>query len=128
MSKALPWIYLALAVLGAILPWQANLEFIQASASGGFDLAGFISDANLTAASRSLSRDLLVAASAFSIWIVLEGRRLEVKGWRLTLLACVTISFACGGPLFLYLRERRLNELSANASAATETTSSMSSN
>jgi Protein of unknown function (DUF2834). len=41
-----------------------------------------------------------------------------VKGWRLTLLACVTVSFACGGPLFLYLRERRLNELAADVSAA----------
>ena len=111
MTKTLPWIYLVLAVLGAVLPWQANLEFIQSSASGGFDLSGFISDANLTAASRSLSRDLLVAASAFTIWIVIEGRRLEVKGWRLTLLMCVIVSFACGGPLFLYLRQRRLNEL-----------------
>ena len=116
MSKALPWIYLVLAALGAFLPWQANLEFMQESASGGFDLAGFIADANITAASRSLSRDLLIAASAFSIWIVFEGRRLQVKGWRLTLLACVTVSFACGGPLFLYLRERRLNELNTNAS------------
>lgn len=115
MPKALPWIYLLLAVLGGILPWQANIEFIQSSSTGGFDLAGFISDANLTAASRSLSRDLLVAASAFTIWIVVEGRRLDVKGWQITLLACVTISFACGGPLFLYLRERKLNELALNA-------------
>ena len=33
MRKALPWIYLLLAVLGAILPWRANLEFI--AESGG---------------------------------------------------------------------------------------------
>ncbi|MBL6798912.1 MAG: DUF2834 domain-containing protein [Synechococcus sp. BS307-5m-G39] len=125
MSRTLPWIYLTLAVLGAILPWQANLEFMQSSTATGFDIAGFITDANLTAASRSLSRDLLIAASAFSIWIVLEGRRLDVKGWRLTLLACVTISFACGGPLFLYLRERRLNELAAEGSATSPEQSSV---
>lgn len=125
MSRTLPWIYLTLAVLGAVLPWQANLEFMQSSTATGFDIAGFITDANLTAASRSLSRDLLIAASAFSIWIVLEGRRLDVKGWRLTLLACVTISFACGGPLFLYLRERRLNELAAEGSAASPEQSSV---
>ena len=125
MSRTLPWIYLTLAVLGAVFPWQANLEFMQSSTATGFDIAGFISDANLTAASRSLSRDLLIAASAFSIWIVLEGRRLDVKGWRLTLLACVTISFACGGPLFLYLRERRLNELAAEGSATSPEQSSV---
>jgi hypothetical protein len=27
------------------------------------------------------------------------------------LLSCITIAFACGAPLFLYLRERRLAEL-----------------
>ena len=111
MRSALIWSYCALAVLGAILPWQANLEFIQAAASPGFDLAGFIHDANLTAASRSLSRDLLIAASAFTIWIGVEGRRLQVRGWWITLLLCISVSFACGGPLFLHLRERRLKEL-----------------
>ena len=29
----------------------------------------------------------------------------------MTLIICVTVSFACGGPLFLHLRERRLQEL-----------------
>jgi len=113
MRSALTWGYLALAVLGAILPWQANLEFMQAAATPGFDLPGFIHDANLTAASRSLSRDLLIAASAFTLWIGVEGRRLQVRGWWMTLIVCVTVSFACGGPLFLHLRERRLQELDA---------------
>ena len=113
MRSALTWGYLALAGLGAILPWQANLEFMQAAATPGFDLPGFIHDANLTAASRSLSRDLLIAASAFTLWIGVEGRRLQVRGWWMTLIVCVTVSFACGGPLFLHLRERRLQELDA---------------
>ena len=55
MRKALPWIYLLLAVLGAILPWKANLEFIAESGGQAFDLARFIADANSTAASRSRS-------------------------------------------------------------------------
>ncbi len=111
MNKVLPWVYLLLAILGAILPWQANLEFMQMNPGGGFDLQTFIQDANINAASRSLNRDLLIAASAFSLWIVTEGRKLQIKGWRITLILCVSISFACGGPLFLYLRERKLREL-----------------
>lgn len=112
MRNVLTWGYLLLALLGAVLPWQANLEFMQASSSGaGFDLSGFIRDANLTAASRSLSRDLIIGASAFTIWIATEGRRVAVRGWWVTLVLCVTVSFACGGPLFLHLRERRLLEL-----------------
>jgi|TARA_B100001093_G_C26852535_1_gene1025786 hypothetical protein len=112
LNKSLPWIYLLLAVLGAILPWQANLEFLQANPNGGFDITAFIQDANINAASRSLSRDLLVAASAFTIWIIAEGKRLKIKGWWITLILSVTISFACGGPLFLFLRERKLLTLS----------------
>ena len=108
MNKSLPWIYLLLAILGAILPWQANLEFMRMNPGGGFDLQTFIQDANINAASRSLNRDLLIAASAFSIWIVTEGRKLQVKGWWIALIMSFSISFACGGPLFLYLRERKL--------------------
>ena len=55
MRKALPWIYLLLAVLGAILPWKANLEFIAEGGGQAFDLARFIADASSTAASRSLA-------------------------------------------------------------------------
>ena len=105
------WVYLILGLLGAVLPWQANLEFMQTASGSGFDLAGFIKDANLTAASRSLSRDLIIGAAAFTIWIATEGRRLQVKGWWITLVLCVTVSFACGGPVFLHLRERRLLQL-----------------
>ena len=66
MNKSLPWIYLLLAILGAILPWQANLEFMQMNPGGGFDLQTFIQDANINAASRSLNRDLLIAATALA--------------------------------------------------------------
>ena len=111
MRNILIWSYLLLALLGAVLPWQANLEFMQTGTGSGFDLSGFIRDANLNAASRSLSRDLIIGATAFTIWIAIEGRRLQVKGWWLSLVLCVTVSFACGGPFFLHLRERRLVEL-----------------
>ena len=111
MRNILIWSYLLLALLGAVLPWQANLEFMQTGTGSGFDLSGFIRDANLNAASRSLSRDLIIGATAFTIWIAIEGSRLQVKGWWLSLVLCVTVSFACGGPFFLHLRERRLVEL-----------------
>ena len=113
MNKFLPWIYLVLSVFGAILPWQANLEFMQMNPGGGFNFQTFIQDANINAASRSLNRDLLIAASAFSIWIIAEGKKLEIKGWWITLIVSFSISFACGGPLFLYLRERKLIAINA---------------
>ena len=110
-SPWLAWLYLGLAVAGAILPWLANLDFIRAS-GGPFDLSLFIAQANANPAAQSLSRDLLIGATAFTIWMVVEARRLQIKYFWVALLASFGLAFACGAPLFLFLRERRLQELS----------------
>ena len=107
MRKALPWIYLLLAVLGAVLPWRANREFI-AESGQTFDLQRFINDANVTAASRSLSAVLLIGASAVSIWICTEGIQQKIRGWWVAILMSFGIAFACGAPFFLFLREWQL--------------------
>ena len=109
-ARPLAWIYLALAVAGGVLPWLANLEFIRGSGQP-FDLGLFVQMANANPAAQSLSRDLAVGASAVTLWMVVESRRLGMRGLVWVLLSCVTIAFAFGAPLFLYLRERRLQEL-----------------
>ncbi len=114
-ASPLAWLYLILAIAGAVLTWQANLAFMQAHGNA-FDLGLFVRLANANPAAQSLSRDLAIAASAFTIWMVAESRRLGMKGLPWVLVICVTIAFACGGPLFLYLRERRLMEISDNPS------------
>lgn len=106
----LKWLYLGLAMAGAILPWLANWEFIQIHGSP-LDLGLFIRLANANPAAQSLSRDLIVGATAVTIWMVSESRRLGMRGLIWVLLSCLTIAFAFGAPLFLYLRERRLEEL-----------------
>ncbi len=103
-------VYLALAIAGAILPWMANLAFMQQHGPS-FDVGLFVQLANANPAAQSLSRDLAIAATAVSIWMVVEGRRIALRGLVWVLLSCVTIAFAFGCPLFLYLRERRLAEL-----------------
>ncbi|MCP9849883.1 DUF2834 domain-containing protein [Cyanobium sp. Morenito 9A2] len=105
------WVYLTLSVAGAILPWMANLEFMRQHGAA-FDLGLFVRLANANPAAQSLSRDLLVGSSAVLLWMVVEARRLGIRGLWLALLCTVTIAFACGAPLFLFLRERRLQELS----------------
>jgi len=102
--------HLALAVAGAILPWLANLAFIR-DYGGSFDLGLFVQLANANPAASSLSRDLAIGATAVVIWMVQESRRLQMRGLTWVLLSCVTLAFAFGAPLFLYLRERRLEEL-----------------
>ncbi|MEB3261022.1 MAG: DUF2834 domain-containing protein [Cyanobacteriota bacterium] len=113
-ARSLAWIYLALAVAGGVLPWLANLDFIRASGQP-FDLGLFVRLANANPAAQSLSRDLAIGASAVTLWMVVESRRLGMRGLGWVLLSCVTIAFAFGAPLFLYLRERRLQELAREA-------------
>ncbi|WP_414026807.1 DUF2834 domain-containing protein [Cyanobium sp. ATX-6F1] len=115
------WLYLALAIAGAILPWLSNLAFIR-EYGASFDLGLFVQLANANPAASSLSRDLAIGATAVVIWMVQESRRLQMRGLAWVLFSCVTLAFACGAPLFLYLRERRLEGAcpplkSANAKA-----------
>jgi hypothetical protein len=116
LAKLLPTplagLYLALAAAGAVLPWMANLAFMREHGSS-FDLGQFVALANANPAAQSLSRDLAIGATAVTIWIVSEGRRLRMRGVIWVLLSCVTVAFAFGAPLFLYLRERRLQEMGA---------------
>jgi len=108
MRKALPWIYLLLALVGAGLTWQANLAFMAESSSAGFELQRFISDASSNPASQSLSRDLLIGATAVSLWMSIEGPRLKIRFWWLGIVLSFSVAFACGAPFFLFLRERHL--------------------
>jgi hypothetical protein len=97
---------------------MANLEFIQAHGASP-DLGLFVQLANANPAAQSLSRDLAIGASAVLLWMVSESRRLNMRGLGWVLLSCVTVAFACGAPLFLYLRERRLAEIARdNVSSA----------
>ncbi|MEB3256072.1 MAG: DUF2834 domain-containing protein [Synechococcaceae cyanobacterium] len=115
--STLAWVYLALALAGGVLPWLANLAFLREHGPS-FDVGLFVSLANANPAAQSLSRDLAVGATAVTIWMVSEARRLRMRGLALVLLSCVTIAFAFGAPLFLHLRERRLRELEADPGPA----------
>ena len=106
----LAWLYLMLAVAGGVLPWLANLAFMREHGPS-FDIGLFVQLANANPAAQSLSRDLAIGATAVTIWMVSESRRLGLRGIGWVLLSCVTIAFAFGAPLFLHLRERRLAEL-----------------
>ena len=116
----LAWIYLALAVAGGVLPWMANVDFMR-DYGMSFDLKVFVDLANANPAAQSLSRDLLIGATAVTTWMIVESRRLKMRNLWLVLLSSVTIAFAFAAPLFLFLRERRLAELAQGA----ETTSTV---
>ena len=106
----LKWIYLLFAIFGAILPTLSNIEFVKIYGSS-FDIQLFIQLANINPASQSLGRDLLIGSSAVFVWIISESKRLEMKNLWIVILTTFTIAFAFSAPLFLYLRELRIEEI-----------------
>jgi len=112
--KWLKWVYLILAIFGAILPTLANIEFAK-SYGASFDIKLFIDLANNNPASQSLSRDLFIGATAVFIWIISESKRLQMKNLWVVILTTFTIAFAFSAPLFLYLRELRIEEINRDS-------------
>ena len=108
--KWLKWVYLLFAILGGVLPTLANIEFAR-NYGPSFDIKLFIELANNNPASQSLSRDLFIGASAVFVWIISESKRLQMKNLWIVILTTFTIAFAFSAPLFLYLRELRIEEM-----------------
>jgi len=106
----LSYLYLFLSILGAILPMISNFNFAMEYGSS-FDINQFIQLANANPAAESISRDLLVGASAVFIWIVNESRKLNMKNMWIVYVGTFLIAFAFSAPFFLFLRERRIIEM-----------------
>tara|TARA_B100000900_G_C20507854_1_gene686681 strand:- start:82 stop:450 length:369 start_codon:yes stop_codon:yes gene_type:complete len=106
----LSYLYLGLSILGAILPMISNFNFAM-EYGPSFDLNKFIQLANANPAAESISRDLLIGASAVFIWIVNESRKLNIKNMWIVYAGTFLIAFAFAAPFFLFLRERRIIEI-----------------
>ena len=106
----LSYLYLFLSILGAILPMISNFNFAMEYGSS-FDINQFIQLANANPAAESISRDLLIGASAVFIWIVNESKKLNMKNMWIVYLGTFLIAFAFSAPFFLFLRERRIIEM-----------------
>lgn len=98
-------LYMVLALAGLVGTWWFNaLAVIQ--------MADFLGDLVTSGpAVSSITVDLLVAAVAGSVFIIVEARRLGMRfGW-LYVAASALTAFAFSFPLFLAMRQRRLTAL-----------------
>ena len=89
---------------------MANFDFAM-EYGNSFDIKNFILLANANPAAQSISRDLLVGASAVFIWIVNESKKLSMKNMWIVYFGTFLIAFAFSAPFFLFLRERRIIEI-----------------
>ena len=105
-AQARQMVYAIAAVVGLCVTWYFNLQHMQLH--GGFDLVRFVSDCYVNAAAASISNDLLVIVFAFLFWSFFEARKLGMKHWWAYFVLTFSIAIAFAGPLFLFMRERRL--------------------
>jgi magnesium-transporting ATPase (P-type) len=97
--------YLLLAIVGLVGTWYFNVQAVLAGSN-------FFSDWSSTPAVSSATTDLFIVATVASIFIFLEGRRLNMKYWWLYILGSFITAIAFTFPLFLANRQRKLKALS----------------
>jgi len=98
------FIYGALAVLGAVVPWYFNVQFF----SGAEAYYLFVQKLFANPAVSSISTDIMIACTAFLVWMTAEARRLKMRHWWIFILMTFTVAFACAFPLFLLVREYKI--------------------
>lgn len=98
----LRWLFLALAVIGAILPMRYFISWFQAN---GTSLEMLLYAWHANDATSGLVWDLTIAAVALTVWILAEvcsGRAPRIA--LLSVAATFGIGVSCGLPLYLFFR------------------------
>ncbi len=94
--------YLALCVLGSVLPYSQFLPWL---AAHGVDVPLFVRDLFANRIAASFALDVLVSAVVVYGFILAEGRRLQMTHLWIPVAAVCLVGVSCGLPLFLYRRE-----------------------
>lgn len=100
-------IYLVLCVLGVVLPyWQ----FVPWVAANGLNMPLFFQQLFSNRIGGFFGMDVIVSAVTLLVFVRKEGPRLGVPRRWLPLAAVLTVGVSLGLPLFLYLREGKLEQ------------------
>jgi hypothetical protein len=102
-------LYLIASVLGICYTWYYNIQYFQSVEDA--HLIGFFQDAQINFAGKSFGADLTVVVCTFFIFMIPESLRLKIKYWWILIPLTFLIAVAFTFPLFLYLRENRLDAL-----------------
>jgi hypothetical protein len=101
-------IYLALCFVGALLPyWQ----FIPWVMQHGMNLPLFVRELFANRISAFFGMDVLVSAVVLVVFMRVESARLSIPRRWLPVLVVLTVGVSLALPMFLYLRELRMNQL-----------------
>lgn len=98
-------IYLFLCVLGAALPYWQLIPFLR---EHGLNLRLFVDELFATRIGAFFGMDVIVSSLVLWVLVFVEGRRANMKHLWAPIAANFAIGVSLGLPLFLYLREVRI--------------------
>ena len=101
-------IYLGLCFAGAVLPYW---EFVPWVMQNGLSLPIMFRELFAYRTSAFFVMDVLVSAVVLIVFIRVESARLQIRRRWLPVLAVVTVGVSLGLPMFLYMRELRMEQL-----------------
>lgn len=105
-------IYQFLCVIGFAVPYAAFVPWV---AQHGLDLRLFVHQMFANRISSFFSLDVIVSAVVLLRFAAVESARRRIPHRWLVLLATLLVGVSLGLPLFLYLRERQLEQHPATA-------------
>ena len=98
-------VYAGLCVPGALLPWAHAVPWF---AEHGLDVPLFFRDLFANGIAAAFATDLIISAVVVCALMLIEGRRLALPQAWAPIVGTLVIGVSFGLPLFLYMRERRL--------------------
>jgi uncharacterized protein DUF2834 len=101
-------LYVVLCVAGPVLPcWQ----FVPFLSEHGLDLPLFLVQLFANPVSGFFGMDVIVSSVVLWVLVLVDGRRAGVTHVWAPIMASLAVGVSLGLPLFLYMRERRLERL-----------------
>jgi Terpene cyclase DEP1 len=97
--------YALIALLALPATWINNIAFMQQPNNSFMD---FVNAAYVNAAAASLSNDLLFIATAASMFMAIEGRRIGIRYIWLYLVLSALVAISVTFPLFLLARHIKI--------------------
>lgn len=98
--------YLIMAAIGTVVPW---LFFGSFFALNGLNIPLFLKSLFANDAAGGFSADVLITILIFWVWSRRDAVRNSVAGWWLVLPASCLVGLSLALPLYMYLREKALN-------------------
>ena len=99
-------VYLVLCVLGTVLPYWQLIPFLQ---QHGLDVRLLVEQLFSTPAGGFFGMDVIVSSLVLWVFLFTEGRSMRLRHLWAPMAASLAVGVSLGLPLFLYLREARLD-------------------